>query len=459
MTEIYTIEEDRTKARTTKEVLSNLDSLSFAEEVERSVERTAVMLSRPVAAREAGADKEVIEHESKAAEVYKRALILVGLSSATITDEDGNEKLISDNKLPVSSYLAHGSRMMVEIPPGTSDDLFNWLTSGDKASSGAVRDQSQKEAIKKGAIIYNRSAATHKVDFDTGKAVEKKGLVIGVKDFVSNLFGKHTKHWGVDLACDAEFKGADATGKIVSMPDGDHGHLYMWYQPPTKDRPGALLFGVEGAAPSSSKHSKIGSSDPLSPLGCSKFRDLARKKEISQEEELEGVVVPRKYNGMIARPSEYLIDSITSIDSSEFGTDVATFIPGRNLEEFKSGRFYVAPKKLPSREIEKPLTPKFYLFKKVVSIFSKYFREELKKFSDNKKLYNTYKKVSSIDSVRMEHPEGRVFKFHAKKASSLQAHKHEINKAQSIRKSAENLNRNRVNTPPIIHKNESKIGR
>jgi len=34
----------------------------------------------------------------------------------------------------------------------------------------------------------------------------------------------------------------------VNKPDGDHGHLYIHYTPATKDTPGSIMIGMEGAS-------------------------------------------------------------------------------------------------------------------------------------------------------------------------------------------------------------------
>jgi hypothetical protein len=250
---------------------------------------------------------------------------------------------VARKRPPSLFYLSHGSRSLIQIPPGSNDDLINWLTSGNKEKDGKSRSQDPNKAMSEGKYVYNRAAATHDVSFKEDKTKigdikvqEEKGFTIGLKSFLGNkVLGQETKHWGVDLAVDSEFGGKDGNGKVVEKPDGDHGHLYIHYTPATKDKPGSIMFGMEGAAPYSSKHSKTGASDPISPTGASKFEDLHIKKKFSSEKEYESTVVPDKYNGIYAELDPKKIEAITKLDDKKFSIELAEVKPGKTPEDFQ----------------------------------------------------------------------------------------------------------------------------
>ncbi|RYE06035.1 MAG: hypothetical protein EOP33_02195 [Rickettsiaceae bacterium] len=335
------INEDRTINRTSAEIVQNLGKKSFAQEIENDKQKSAAYINRATdVANQLGKDNPIAKQEKQAIDVYKRALLLMGSGDLQVIDKDG-KKAAADNNMPTASILGHGGRAMIEIPAGSGDRLMNWLSSGDPATDGRSRKQTQQGAIADNKTLYNRPAATHDVSIEAdGKGgfdlKEKKGFSIGLRDFLSNkLLGKKTNHFGVDLALNAEYGKKDSEGKIVDKPDGDHGHLYVHYIPPTKDKPGSLMIGIEGAAPSSPKHSKTGASDPVSPTGGTKFDELAIKQQLSTESEYKDTKVPQKYGGMQIKLSDRSLDEITKLKADNFGTTLAYSVPGKSAENFQ----------------------------------------------------------------------------------------------------------------------------
>jgi hypothetical protein len=264
---------------------------------------------------------------------------------------------------------------MIEIPSGSGGDkLINWLTSGDKEKDGRSSSQSQDGAIaeNKNKIVYNRSAATHGIAIkeqkdERGKkqyeVEELKGFMIGAKSLAGNkILGKQTKHYGVDLAMNAEFGGKDPEGKVVSKPDGDHGHLYINYTPSKDGKPAVILIGVEGAAPTSSKHSKTGAPDPRSAVDGSKLGELRNKKEQVKTGEYKDTLIPQNFGGMFIKLTPEKVDKITSMRSKEFGVELAYTKPGKDPAEFLENRDKVKLKAETSpgaaKSAEKQLAPK-----------------------------------------------------------------------------------------------------
>jgi hypothetical protein len=417
------ITEDRSyDKKSPKAILGDLQKKSFAQEIENDKEKSAVLLNR---AKQAEAilppGDPVIKQEQMSVDVYKRALALIGSGGLQINGNAGEKQSAADNNLPVSSYLSHGARVMIEIPPGSGDTLANWLTSGDPDKSGMSRKQSQQGAIDEDKIVYNRSAATHDVSIkekvnDKGEKEfslkEEKGFTIGLRDFVGNQFGMKTNHWGVDLAMNAEFGGKDSEGKIVGRPDGDHGHLYIHYNPPKDGKPGTMLIGIEGGAPTSHKHSKTGASDPLSPVDSSKFDDVKIKKDIAGEKEYENTIVPKKYGGMVVKLDQEKLNDIVKINAKDLDGGLAYVKPGTSPKDFKDkleNKDYHQTPEFKESKKQEPTLEKPSMWKKIANVVTKVvtlgmvkpFQKEIDAYNAEHKTLKTQAKVQANDGVRI----------------------------------------------------------
>lgn len=341
-------------------IFKKAKNISFSEEVENDKNKSKIFLERVTQAKSMKADQAIIEQEEKSAAVYKRALLLIGSGDMKIISNAGEEKQATENNLPVSSYLSHGSRILIEIPKGNNHDLMNWLTSGDKNIDGRSKQQTQSKAINEQKIVYNRSAATHTVEFkkhpSTNELIpkEKKGFFIGAKSYILNtLFNASTPHWGVDLAMNAKFAGKDSTGQIVDRPDGDHGHLYIYYKQSTKEMPGALLIGMEGGAPSSKKHSKTGAINTLSAVDGSKFDKLDEKQK---EGDYKNTIIPKTLGGMVVKLNKQQIDDIVKLEDKNYGTELAVVKPAKSSIELNKSLKLITQAQAISTTLNKPLT-------------------------------------------------------------------------------------------------------
>jgi len=86
---------------------------------------------------EEGIDK---SREKSKSDVLKRTLLLIGAGNPTITSTGDSKskttKTASENGLPNSFYITHGSRNLITIPKlkakDNPDELVNWLISGEK---------------------------------------------------------------------------------------------------------------------------------------------------------------------------------------------------------------------------------------------------------------------------------------------------------------------------------------
>ena len=76
-------------------------------------------------------------------------------------------------------------------------------------------------------------------------------------------------------------------GEYVNKPDGEHGHLYIYYDPPTETNPGAMLIGIERGSPNSKQHSISGKAGKVSAAGGSKLKDLGKKLAKTKKMEMK----------------------------------------------------------------------------------------------------------------------------------------------------------------------------
>lgn len=363
-----------------QEIVEETKAMSFAEEIEQDKQQAGQYIERAAQARtQLGEDHPTTHHEEAAIGLYKRALMLLGAGNLEITNANGITQNASRNGLPISSYLTHGSRVLVEIPAGSEDKMINWLTSGYPNVDGRSTKYSQQGALSQNRAVYSRLAATHDISITTQATGEftlqeqKTGLGGFIKDVWNRLTGRRA-HYGADLALGAEFNKTDSKGQIVSRPDGEHGHMYIHYIPPTPTKPGGILIGVEGFAPSSSSHSKLGKSDSISATKGSKFEDLDTKKEIADESEYSQTIVPRKYNGMHVKLDTESLESITALSDQNYGKDLASRIPSSAVKDFVAHNIqhqkpeFKASKSL--QQIQKPNITKRLLngFVKIVSL-------------------------------------------------------------------------------------------
>jgi len=67
-----------------------------------------------------------------------------------------------------------------------------------------------------------------------------------------------------------------------------------------------MLIGMEGAAPDSPKHSKIGASDPISPTNSLKYRDIKSKAP-------GNIIVPDTVDSLRINLSDQTITELTNI--------------------------------------------------------------------------------------------------------------------------------------------------
>ena len=136
---------------------------------------------------------------------------------------------------PLASVMAHGGRFVIQLPFAEHDDdngFFNWLGGG----------------VGGGNIIAGstRLAATHGIqplDFR-----DMRPMCAGRYQRVHEIKKGSLPHYGVNIALGGQAMLHPIRGRITQA-NGEYGHLYIYYMPPTTTTYGGVLIGCEGSAP------------------------------------------------------------------------------------------------------------------------------------------------------------------------------------------------------------------
>lgn len=138
-----------------------------------------------------------------------------------------------------------------------------------------------------------------------------------------------SRHWGCDLTLNVDpdtHMRPDGT-KVGLLGNGESGHLYINYIPPTADKPGALLIGIENASPDSPTHSILGTPAEKSAFGGSKWKKLDGTKP--------DIVTPKQFGGMTMKLDKDNLEEIVRVKASDYRSDLGSHVPARSMKEFK----------------------------------------------------------------------------------------------------------------------------
>lgn len=374
--------------------MSDMDILSFAEEIENDKKLSAEFLSR----------KE--PKLQNAISIYKRVLYLIGSGNMKLTDNQGLSKNASDNELPVSSYMNHGFSILIEIPKGSKNKLINWISSGKKNKKKVryITKGQQDSHFKNSTILYERVATpddvylkkkTSKDGFDT---LRKRGFFLGLRTSIINSLNlTKTKYFGLDLALNY------GLANKKSIADGRHGHLYIQYVAPEKDSIGAMLIGIEYASPNFQGDSKIDGTEQDRASNYLAIDSLVNKQELSGEDEYEYTIIPKKYGGISIRLD---IDELNYIMNSAVrgsGKKLATLIPSVSAKDFDSASVHITPTFRHSKNLKFKKKPNFLkntlnkLSKKVSFGMIKPYQKDFNEYQK----FVSQEKISSLDGARI----------------------------------------------------------
>ncbi|MGV4928202.1 PE-PGRS family protein [Streptomyces sp. BHT-5-2] len=145
----------------------------------------------------------------------------------------------------VARALAHGGRVNIRIPQLEVRDsafaLTDWL--GLTRDGGHDVDPAERRAFG----THHMKIGENK-DGVAGKFREQGGTLASVKNVVQ--FGSRSERvrlYGLDLAAGG-LGSRDFNGDVV-LPDGGHGHMFVGFTPPRRNRDGALQVGIETTSP------------------------------------------------------------------------------------------------------------------------------------------------------------------------------------------------------------------
>jgi hypothetical protein len=158
---------------------------------------------------------------------------------------ENNWRLWSDVGWPLASAISHGGRVMIQLPrtrpgqTGNDDSFFTWLTNG-QAGSGNCTERSGTHSTG------NRlDDAVEVLEGRMKVLAELKGARFGAGQAIGTSSGKS---YGINVALGGNLRRTAANNHLIT-DNGDHGHLYLFYRPPTPDKFGGMLVGTEGEAP------------------------------------------------------------------------------------------------------------------------------------------------------------------------------------------------------------------
>jgi hypothetical protein len=163
-------------------------------------------------------------------------------------------------------------------------DLWEWIST----------------AVEKGYITSRPSSHCTEVRTVAGKEIihEKKGGT-------SNLYGKH---FGMNIAVGGEGRQAAVGRGRTAVADGRYGHIFFHYNPPTLDKIGSLMIGIEASGPQKgdqygSGHGPAAGEQYAAGLGL--YWNTKKNPGLDRAAGTPATL-PAKYNGMHIRHMPYV---------------------------------------------------------------------------------------------------------------------------------------------------------
>lgn len=191
---------------------------------------------------------------AKGREFVQRLLALFYFNGVFIRRND-EWKLWNTTNMPICAVLSHGGRVMIQISHHHNCWPYLW---------GKDNESDANEVAKE----YKRAASTHSVGLTKSHEVIdingyyckkgimelKGGIKTGFKKVASisatkgrKAAGLSGQHYGINVAMGGTGNYNPFSGNQISA-NGSHGHLYIYYAPPTETKYGGLLIGLEDSA-------------------------------------------------------------------------------------------------------------------------------------------------------------------------------------------------------------------
>ncbi|CAD0227822.1 conserved hypothetical protein [Planktothrix agardhii] len=166
--------------------------------------------------------------------------------------EDEKPNIFKDWDESVAVALSHGGRVMINLPPikqnENENEFIQWLFGASPESDqtrkpqsyNKIKDPNNKSDHYK-AKVDTRIASSHNVKVTESSLEEEKSNTFDVKGKTG--LKSTIKHYGMDIPLGG-LGNEDLAGDAI-LPDGRHGHIYIYYRPPSLTLPGSVLIGAE----------------------------------------------------------------------------------------------------------------------------------------------------------------------------------------------------------------------
>lgn len=323
-------------------------------------------------------DEQAILENKLAADAYERLLFMVGIGNLQIkgNEKDKEWKSASENGLPASFYVSGGGRIIFDTGKLSEEDKKYF----EDNFPGKMQNQ--------GGIAYQRLTSTHGlINKDNQiKEIKTRGIM--------DLLTRSKNHFGIDL----NINNSDPKAR-----DGEHGHMYIYKNDIS------MMIGVENSAPLQPGHSMRGHSEDISCFGNEKFRFLGPKQKIAGEKEYENCIIPDKYNSMKIEVTADMISALKVFKSHEFGSDIGSKIPSKDVKSFEKAKVHEKPALQPSKTLPEPqkvTLPWYSFFLNLLPFLqTAQYKESCKKYEEYKiqsKEYAIQKRVLDNEQIRVD---------------------------------------------------------
>ncbi|WP_318285976.1 eCIS core domain-containing protein [Limnospira fusiformis] len=223
--------------------------------------------------------KKYQEQTDSAIAILKRVFIV--LQHGLMYRDDQHTPKFEEWQENVAVALSHGGRVMINLPPLQGNDkeheFIYWLLGG---SSAQVQEHKPKSHDHRGADqssdyykakVDTRIVSSHDVEVTQNSLKELKSNTFDFKGAVGAT--STIKHYGMDIPLGG-LGNEDMAGDVI-LPDGRHGHMYIYYRPPSREKPGSVLVGAETSRMAHTDvfgmyHDQRSAPAEVSPTGTSK---------------------------------------------------------------------------------------------------------------------------------------------------------------------------------------------
>lgn len=168
----------------------------------------------------------------------------------------GRKVHVDDHQQDVVRALAHGGRVVIDIPAladGQSPYALTDFLGATQPVPGRPDTDGRDAEYQPGRSLYERDFATHRMEITEGeegkpgKFQEQGEFPAAVKNFLSKAGSKPPTLLGMDIA-GGGLGARDWNGDMI-LPNGSWGHILLVFQKPTATTKGSLLIGIETLAP------------------------------------------------------------------------------------------------------------------------------------------------------------------------------------------------------------------